>query len=170
MSFAVPEIETERLLMRGWRDSDTEPWGELSADDEVMRSLGRESGLSLGDAWREMAFLAGHWTLKGFGHWALELRASGELVGRAGLFHPPDWPGLEVGWTVARPHWGNGYAGEAARATMAWARAELGADHVISLIADGNQRSQRVAEKLGMEQEGRAQVRGFDLRVYGIDL
>ena len=166
----VPEIDTERLLLRGWLDEDTEQWAELCADDEVMRPLGRVSGLSLADAWREMAMLAGHWSLKGFGHWALESRASGELVGRAGLFQPPDWPGLELGWTVARPHWGNGYAGEAAFAAMEWARDELGADHLISLIADENKRSQRVAEKLGMEQEGRAEVRGFNLRVYGIDL
>jgi RimJ/RimL family protein N-acetyltransferase len=167
---AVPQVETERLLLRGWRESDTDAWAELCSDDEVMRSLGREGGVSVGDAWREMAMLAGHWTLKGFGHWALELRASRELVGRAGLLHPPDWPGLELGWTVARPHWGNGYAGEAARAAMEWARAELGADHLISLIPDGNHRSQRVAEKLGMKLEGRAQVRGHDLRMYGIDL
>jgi RimJ/RimL family protein N-acetyltransferase len=167
---AVPEVETERLLMRGWRDSDIEAWAEVVADDELMRSLGLEGSRSLGDAWRDMAALAGHWALKGYGHWALELRATGELVGRTGLYHPPDWPGLEVGWTVARPHWGKGYAGEAARASMDWARAELGADHLISLIADDNRRSQRVAEKLGMSQEGRAQVRGHDLRVYGIDL
>ena len=163
-------LETERLLLRGWRDEDTEAWAELCADDEVMRALGRERGLPPGDAWREMATLAGHWALKGFGHWVLELRTSGALVGRAGLYHPPDWPGLELGWTVARPHWGNGYAGEAARAGIGWARAELGADHLISLIADDNHRSVRVAEKLGMRPEGRATVRGHDLRMFGMDI
>jgi RimJ/RimL family protein N-acetyltransferase len=164
------ELETERLLLRGWRDEDTGPWAELCADAEVMRALGRAAGLSPGEAWRDMAIMAGHWALKGYGHWVLELRATRELVGRAGLWRPPDWPGLELGWTVARRHWGNGYAGEAARAAMDWARAELGADHLISLIGDDNLRSQRVAEKLGMRQEGRARVREHDLRVYGIHL
>ena len=157
-------------MLRGWRDEDLDGWAAICADHEVMRSLGRPGGLSREDAWREMAFLAGHWELKGFGHWALEERASGGLVGRAGLLEPEGWPGLEVGWMVARPRWGRGYAGEAARAAMAWAASDLGAGHVISLIADENARSQRVAEKLGMAVEGRATVRGTELRVYGVDL
>ena len=167
---AVPQIETERLVLRGWSDADTEAWGEISADPEVMRWLGHERGLSLGDAWREMAGFAGHWALKGFGHWALDFRETGELAGRAGLLQPPDWPGLEVGWTVKRALWGRGLAAEAGRAAMDWARDELGAGHLISLIADDNHASQRVAEKLGMSLEGRATVRGHDLRVFGVDL
>jgi RimJ/RimL family protein N-acetyltransferase len=163
-------LETERLVMRGFRDDDQEEWAAIRADDEVMRSLGRDGGITPDEAWREMAMLAGHWTLKGYGHWALEERASGALIGNAGLFYPPDWPALEVGWTVARPRWGEGFAGEAARAAARWARSELGADHLISLIAPTNSRSQRVAEKLGMTHEGEAHVRGFTLMKYGSNL
>jgi RimJ/RimL family protein N-acetyltransferase len=166
----VPELQTERLLMRAWRDEDFEPWAELCSDDEVMRSLGGAGGLTPSDAWRDMAIMAGHWPLKGFGHWVLEERESGALVGRAGLYYPPDWPEMEVGWTVARPHWGKGYAPEAAHEACRWAHDELGAGHIVSLIAPDNTRSMRVAEKLGEKVEGRVNVRGFDLLVYGTDL
>ena len=119
-----------------------------------------------------MAYFLGHWELRGFGQWALVERDGGRLVGRAGLLRPEAWPGLEVGWLVARDHWGRGFAPEAGRASLEWARGELGADHVISLIEDDNERSQRVAEKLGMKVEGRTRILDgqFEVRVFGTDL
>jgi ribosomal-protein-alanine N-acetyltransferase len=166
----VPQLRTERLLMREYRDEDHERFAAILGDPEVSKALGRDTPIGPGDAWREMAMFAGHWQLKGYGHWVLEARDSGEVVGRAGLFFPPEWPDLEVGWTVAREHWGKGYAPEAARASCEWAHRELGVGHIISLIHASNARSIRVAEKLGERHEGQVHVRGFDLEVYGADL
>ena len=168
----IPELRTERLLMRGFRDDDLDAFAEISADSEVTRWVGDPDGLSREEAWRRMAYFVGHWQLRGFGQWALVERPIGRLVGRAGLNQPEGWPGLEVGWLVARRFWGHGYAPEAGRAAMEWARDELGADHVISLIEDHNERSARVAEKLGMSVEGRTRIADgqFEVRIFGADL
>jgi RimJ/RimL family protein N-acetyltransferase len=168
----VPELHTERLVMRGFREEDLDAFAAISADAEVTKWVGDPDGLSRESSWRLMAYFIGHWELRGFGQWALFDKATGELVGRAGLLQPEGWPGLEVGWLVARPYWGRGYAPEAGRASIAWARDALGADHVISLIEDDNHRSARVAEKLGMGVEGRTRIVNgqFEVRIFGIDL
>src|SRR5689334_1247843 len=102
----------------------------MYADAEVMRFLGGPVGRE--QAWRHIALLAGHWVLRGHGQWALERRAEGRFLGRAGLWEPEGWPGLEIGWTLRRDAWGAGYATEAARAAIAWAREALGAADLIS--------------------------------------
>jgi RimJ/RimL family protein N-acetyltransferase len=147
MSRPIPELRTERLVMRGHRADDADAFAELSADDEVMRWVG--GPMERGRAWRHMATLVGHWELRGYGRWALEVRETGELVGHAGLWCPEGWPGIEVGWTLARAHWGSGLATEAARASLEWGWRELGLDRVISLIDPGNLRSQAVARRIG---------------------
>lgn len=168
----VPDVQTERLVMRGFVEDDLDEWAAICAEPEVTRWVGDEDGLSREDAWRRMAYLIGHWALRGFGHWALVERVTGKLVGRAGLYEPEAWPGLEVGWLVGREHWGRGFAPEAGRASIEWAREELGADHVISLIEDSNERSARVAEKLGMTVEGRTRIvnKQYEVRIFGADL
>jgi RimJ/RimL family protein N-acetyltransferase len=168
----VPELQTERLLMRGFREEDLDALAEISADSEVTRWVGDPDGLSREDTWRRMAYFVGHWELRGFGQWALFERDSGLMVGRAGLLRPEGWPGLEVGWLVARQHWGRGFAPEAGRAAIEWARDALGATHIISLIEPHNERSARVAEKLGMKVEGHTKIVNgeFDVRIFGTEL
>ncbi len=132
----------------------------------MVRWIGRERPLSRAESWRELAYLVGHWELRGYGQWLLEERATGELVGRAGLYFPEGWPGLEVGWTLARSRWGQGLATEAGRAAVDWAFSELGTDRVISLIAPDNHRSRRVAERLGASRDGRTAILGHDVDIF----
>jgi RimJ/RimL family protein N-acetyltransferase len=169
IAIPVPELDTARLRMRGWRSEDFEAWAAIVADDETMRAVGRPAGLNEWEAWDDLARLAGHWALRGFGQWALEERESGVLVGRAGLIYPADWPDLEVGWLVHADRRGRGYATEAGAAAMRYAFGELGADHVISLIADDNPASRRVAEKLGERPYDTVTARGFELTMFRID-
>ncbi|HET7729169.1 MAG TPA: GNAT family N-acetyltransferase [Usitatibacter sp.] len=159
-------LETPRLLLRQFRAADLDAYAELCADPEVMRYLGTGATLSRPDAWRSMAGFLGHWRLLGYGMWALELKSTGELVGRAGFLDPPGWPGFELGWTLARPHWGRGYATEAARRALAYAFEELGRDRVISLIRHGNERSAQVALRIGQKLAGEVDLLGAPARVY----
>ena len=162
-------LETERLILRMFREDDFADYAKICDDPEVMRYLGEGKPYTRLEAWRHMAFLVGHWHLRGYGHWAVEEKASGRLVGRIGFLNPEGWPGFEVGWTLARECWGRGYATEGARRALDYAFTELDRDHVISLIHPDNQASIRVAERLGEKLEGKAEVFGKEVSVYGID-
>ena len=151
-----------------FRESDADAYADMLGDAEVMRFLGGKV-MSRQEAWRSMAMLLGHWHLRGYGFWAVEERASGELVGRVGCWQPEGWPSLEVGWALRRAYWGRGYATEAARASSQHAFTELGQTHVISLIDPNNTNSIRVAERLGERPEGEWEVFGTKVVIHGID-
>ena len=161
-------LETERLIMRMWRDADIEEYAELCADPEVMRFLGGKV-FDRTEAWRQMASMIGHWYLRGYGIWAVEEKSSGRLAGRIGCINPEGWPGFEVGWTLKREFWGKGYATEAGRRALEYGFNELDKPHIISLIHPENLASIRVAERLGETLEGNARVFETDVLVYGID-
>jgi RimJ/RimL family protein N-acetyltransferase len=111
----------------------------------------------------------GHWYYRGFGVWAVEDKSSGRVVGRIGFMDPFGWPGFELGWTLARDCWGQGYATEGARRALAYAFTEMDRDHVISLIAPDNVASIKVAERLGEKVEGNTNIMDRDVFIYGID-
>lgn len=159
-------LETERLRLRFMEESDLEAFAAMYADPETMRYIGEGKALSRMDTWRSIAGVLGHWLIKGYGMWAVDLKSTGELVGRVGFIDVEGWPGFELGWLIARPHWGRGYASEAALCARDYATGTLKKERVISLIRIGNERSVRVAEKLGFLRDGTVQMTGSPALVY----
>lgn len=159
-------LETKRLVLRMLREEDLDGYAEMCADEEVMRYIGKP--MSRMEAWRSMAMMIGHWQLRGYGMWAVEERQSGAFIGRIGCWYPEGWPDFEIGWMLRRAYWGRGFATEAARAALNYAFSELQRPHVVSLIHPENMTSIRVAERLGERLEGRAQIFGIEVLVYGI--
>jgi RimJ/RimL family protein N-acetyltransferase len=132
----------------------------------VTRYLGDGSTLDRATTWRAIAASIGHWVLRGYGQWVVTLRATGEAIGRSGLYHPEGWPGLEVGYVIAPEHQGRGYATEAAAAALRYAFDVVGAPRAISLIYPANTPSQRVAEKLGGTRQPDVEVLGSTVMLY----
>lgn len=164
----APEITTDRLHLRMWNEAtDFDAYARICADEHVMRYLGGKPYSRL-EAWRHMAFMIGHWQLRGFGHWAVTRRSDGALIGRMGFLHPQGWPDFEAGWTLAREEWGKGYASEGARAMLDFAFGTLEKEKVISLIHPDNDGSIRVAERLGERLEGATEILGIPVSIYGI--
>jgi RimJ/RimL family protein N-acetyltransferase len=144
---AIPTLETERLLLRAFRDDDIDAYAALSADPEVMRFLGGPQARP--DAWRSIAAMLGHWVLRGFGVWAVERKSDRALLGRAGIQRPEGWSSEEVVWTLGREHWKQGYATEAARAGLDYGFKSLPVAKLVSFIDAENLASQNVAKRLG---------------------
>lgn len=160
-------LETERLLLRWLREDDFKQYAEMCRDPEVMRFLGGQLFTDV-EVWRQMAYFMGHWHFRGYGIWGLEEKSTGDLVGRIGFLNPIGWPAFELGWTLSRESWGKGYATEGAQRALAYAFTELDRDHVISLIAPDNIASAKVAERLGESVEGKTELFGKEVFIYGI--
>ncbi len=144
----IPRFETDRLILRGFEETDLDAYADMVADPEVTRYLGDGKTLSRSDAWRQMAMFAGHWALRGFGLWAVEEKSSGTFIGRVGCLEPEGWPAFEIGYTLSRAAWGRGYASEAAAFSLQYARETLRRTEIASLIRPANAASIRVAESL----------------------
>ncbi|MEV4546629.1 GNAT family N-acetyltransferase [Nonomuraea wenchangensis] len=148
-------METERLIMRRWREEDREPFAAMNADPEVMEHFPAPLTREQSDAMVDR--IERHFDERGYGLWALEVIGTGEFIGFTGLawqtFDAPFLPAAEIGWRLARPAWGHGYATEAARRVVAYAFDEAGLRDIISMTATTNLRSQAVMRRLGMTRD-----------------
>jgi RimJ/RimL family protein N-acetyltransferase len=163
-----PELETERLRLRQFRETDLDAYARITGDADTMRYIARGQPFDRDEAWRSLGYLLGHWQIRGYGLWAVEEKQSGALIGRIGLYRPEGWPGLEVGWLVARDRWGEGLATEGAHAALDYAFTVLGEPRAISAIAPENAASIRVAEKLGLRYAESRRIAGRAVSIYEI--
>jgi RimJ/RimL family protein N-acetyltransferase len=148
---------TERLQLRRWRPTDREPFAALNADPEVVRYVRDGRPMTRAESDALLDAIDAHWAQHGFGLWCAAPREDPDAcLGFVGLavpsFLPSVMPAVEVGWRLARSAWGRGLATEGARASLDHAFGELALESVISVIDPGNERSVRVAEKLGMRR------------------
>lgn len=166
-------LTTSRLLLRRWREDDLPAMSAINADPEVMRWIGDGTPLDAEATAAGTARSEQHWETHGFGLYAVEIRATGELAGFTGLNTPyslPEvLPAVEIGWRLGRRYWGQGIATEAARAALDSGFTDRGLDRIISIHQLGNDASGRIMQKLGMlPDRDITDSRGRRVRIYGI--
>lgn len=168
---SAPTLETERLILRKWRKEDFRPYHAILQHPDVHRHFGPEP-MGAEDCWRRLAASIGMWDLNGFGTWAVTRKSDGKLVGNAGIFtawrdmEPEFGEEPEMGWIFAQEVHGQGIAGEACRAVLNWAEANLDPAPIWAIIAPENAPSLRLAEKLGFERVGETAYQGGSTVVF----
>ena len=170
----IPIIETKRLRLRPHKLEDFIDCAAMWADPLVTRYIGGNPS-SEQQAWARMLNYLGHWALMDFGYWAIEEKETGRYVGELGFADfkreiEPSIKGIpEVGWALASPNHGKGYATEALQAAVAWGDERFGATRTVCLIDPGNLASIRVAQKCGYRQLQRAIYKGEPTLIFSRD-
>lgn len=148
-------IETERLILRGWRDGDRVAWHTIVSDPRVMATIGPFQTRGESDAFVDRMIAAE--ADRGWFLWAVERRSDAAMIGFCGLNPGPDATpvagAIEIGWRLAAGEWGKGYAREAAEAVLDWAWANLPDDRIAAITSVGNVRSWGLMERLDMVRD-----------------
>ncbi|HYM17420.1 MAG TPA: GNAT family N-acetyltransferase [Micropepsaceae bacterium] len=149
----APILNTPRLRLRGWQQNDLAPFAAMNRDPQVMEFFPKLLERSESDE-RANRFGERHFEQRGVGWWAVELVDGSCFIGCVGLLaRPVEFPFspcVEIGWRLARAHWGKGYATEAARTALAFGFGARGLEEIVSFTVPANVRSRAVMEKLGM--------------------
>jgi len=146
-------IDTERLILRGWREADLRPYYAMGQDRDVMRYIGPLA--TPGDVRSTRNRMNGRLARHGHCFWAVERKADRAFLGFCGLLRgtPPIAGEVEIGWRFARHAWGQGFAREAAEASLAWAWGNLPSLSIAGITVAANARSRGLMERLGMTRE-----------------
>jgi ribosomal-protein-alanine N-acetyltransferase len=148
-------LQTERLILRRWQDSDREPFAEMNADPRVMEFF--SDVLTREESDRLIESIESHFDNRGFGLFATELKAEQKLIGFIGLhvasFQAHFTPCVEIGWRIAAPYWGKGLATEGSREVIRYAFEWLRLESLVSFTVPENVASRRLMEKLGMTHD-----------------
>ncbi len=157
-------IDTERLILRPWREQDRAPFAEICADPRVMDWLGGAYGRTSSDSFIDRAMIA--IDRLGYGRWALERRSDAALIGSVGMMPtkgaaPPDRQ--EIGWRLAFDAWGMGYASEAAKAALADGFSRCGLQEILAYTAAGNTRSLAVMARIGFARDSARDFTNLDV-------
>jgi RimJ/RimL family protein N-acetyltransferase len=161
----APLVETERLVLRGYRLEDFPHVVAAWADPEVVRHIGGRPSTEE-ETWARFLRNIALWPMLGYGYWAAVEKSSGRFVGDVGLADfkreiEPSLKGVpEIGWVLARWSHGRGYATEAARAVLQWLERTLGPQRTVCIIDEANRASVRVAEKCGYREFARTRYKG----------
>lgn len=161
----VPVLETARLHLRGYQPSDFAVWMAMHQDPDYYRYLSG-SALPAEEVWTRMLRLIGHWTLLGYGFWAVEEKASGRFIGAVGFadfqrdIEPPLGAAPEMGWVLAPATHSQGYASEAVAAALRWGEAHFGPGRMVCLVHPDNEPSLRVAARFGFREYARVLYKG----------
>jgi RimJ/RimL family protein N-acetyltransferase len=151
----VPEPVTHRLRLRQWRDADLAAFAELNADPGVMRYF--PATLTRAQSDEFAGYVRDTIERQGWGLWAVEVADGPPFVGFVGLnrvsFEEHFTPAVEVGWRLARPFWGNGYATEAGAAAVRFGFEQLTLEEIVSFTSTINEPSIRVMRRLGMRHD-----------------
>jgi ribosomal-protein-alanine N-acetyltransferase len=177
----VTVLETERLRLRPPVPEDADALAPMYADPEVMRYLGNGRTFSRNETERSVQRMIDAWSADGFGLFTTVRKEDETVIGRVGIivWDPTTWElvrasyegpkDMEVGYTIGKPYWGQGYATEAAGAARDFALERLGARRLIALIIHGNDASERVAHKLGFKYERGIQFGRRDASLYSLN-
>jgi ribosomal-protein-alanine N-acetyltransferase len=155
--------ETTRLLLRRFTPDDAEALYRIYGDPEVMRFMGPPPASLEEEAANLRAHIRNYYERLGFGLWGVELKETGELVGRCGLLRSEigGRTETEISYLLERRQWGRGLAAEAAAAVLAHGFGALGLDRIVAVVDPRNDASRRVAERIGMRYEGDVPYKQF---------